>query len=187
VLFTWSRLSDLEDMGYGYRYMTGANTDVHHCIIGGSVLAGLDRTRVDATPADAAKRKTGAEDNAFFLNRKGDLYTAVGGGQMTFVQSKNFEDREELYKYERNIELTGDKLKGKINEAYLTGFLGMTYTESVDFNPNSPANQFRQAMGMNQVATMTNKVEMFGNRYPLDDALKLFGAVANYGAQAIKN
>ena len=63
----------------------------------------------------------------------------------------------------------------------------MTYTESVDFNPNSPANQFRQAMGMNQVATMTNKVEMFGNRYPLDDALKLFGAVVGYGAQAIKN
>jgi len=96
VLFTWSRTNDLGDMGYGYRYMTGANTDVHHCIIGLSVLAGLDRTRVDTTPADAAKRRTGAEDNAFFLNRKGDLYLAVGGGQMMNIWAKNFEDREEL-------------------------------------------------------------------------------------------
>jgi hypothetical protein len=187
VLFSWTRLSDLKDMGYGYRFMTGASTDVHHNIIGGSALAGLDRTRVDTTPADAAKRKTGAEDNAFFLNRKGDLYIASGGGQMLTIWAKNFEDREELYKYERNIELSGDKLKGKINEAYLKGFLSMVYSEKVDYDANSPANQFRRAFGMNQVATMTNKVDMYANRYPLEDARKLFGAVEGYGAQAIKN
>ena len=33
----------------------------------------------------------------------------------------------------------------------------------------------------------TNKVDMYGNRYPLEDALKLFGAAADYGARAIKN
>jgi hypothetical protein len=187
VLFSWSRLKDLGDMGYGYRYMTGVNTDVHHCIIGTSVLAGLDRTRVDTTPADAKKRKTGAEDNAFFLNRKGDLYIAVGAGAVKNVWAKEFEDFEELYKYERNIELSGDKMKGKINEAYLKGFLGMVYSSKEDYDPNSPANQFRQAMGMNQVATMTNKVDMFGNRYPLEDDLKLFGALEGYGAQTIKN
>ena len=187
VLFTWSRTNDLGDMGYGYRFMTGANTDVHHCIIGLSVLAGLDRTRVDTTPADAAKRKTGAEDNAFFLNRKGDLYLAVGGGQLKNIWVKNFEDREELYKYGRNIELTGDKLKGKINQAYLEAFISMNYSEKTDYDPNSSANQFRKAFGMNQVATVTNKVDMYANRYPLEDALKLFGAVENYGAQKIKN
>ena len=186
VLFSWSRTNDLQDMGYGYRFMTGANTDAHHNIIGCSTLAGLDRTRVDSTPADAAKRKTGAEDNAFFLNRKGDLYTAAGGGQMLTVWAKQFEDREELYKYERNIELTGDKMKGKINEAYLSGFLSMTYSERMDFDPNSSANQFRRSFGMNQVATVTNKVDMFANRYPLVDALKLFGAVSGYGAQVIR-
>ena len=186
VLFSWSRTNDLGDMGYGFRFMTGVSTDVHHCIIGLSTMAGLDRTRVDTTPADAAKRKTGAEDNAFFLNRKGDLYIASGGGMMLNVWSKNFEDREELYLYERNIELSGDQMKGKVNEAYLTAFVNLNYTESVDFDPNSSANQFRKAFGINQVATMTNKVDMYGNRYPLEDALKLFGAVANYGAQAIK-
>jgi len=29
-------------------------------------------------------------------------------------------------------------------------------------------------------------VDMFGNRYPLEDALKLFGAMAGKGAQDIK-
>ena len=187
VLFSWARTNDLQDMGYGYRFMTGANTDVHHCIIGCSTLAGLDRTRVDSTPADAAKRKTGAEDNAFFLNRKGDLYTAAGGGQMLTVWAKQFEDREELYKYDRNIELSGDRMKGKINEQYLSGFLSMTYSERTDYDPNSSANQFRRAFGMNQVATVTNKVDMFANRYPLEDALKLFGAISGYGAQTIRN
>jgi len=174
-------------MGYGYRFMTGANTDVRNCLIGLSTLAGLDRTRVDSTPADAAKRKTGAEDNAFFMNRKGDLYIASGGGQMVFVKARNFEDREELHLYERNIELPADQLRGKINEAYLTAFININYTESIDYDPNSPANQARRALGLNQVATRTNNPEMYGNRYPLEDALKLFGAVARYGAQAIRN
>ena len=102
---------------------------------------------------------------------------------MLTIWAKNFEDREEIDPYEGNIELSGDKMKGKINEAYLEGFLGMVYTETVDYDPNSPANQFRSAFGMNQQATMTNKVDMFANRYPLDDALKLFGAVEGYGAQ----
>ena len=183
VLFTWARTNDLGDMGYGYRYMTGANTDVHHCIIGLSTLTGLDRTRVDTTPADAAKRKTGAEDNAFFLNRKGDLYVHAGGVAVMPVRVKQFEDREELYKYERNIELTGDKLAGKINQPYLEGFISMNYSETTDYDANSPANQFRRAFGMNQVANVTSKVDMYANRYPLEDALKLFGAVQDYGAQ----
>jgi len=187
VLFSWTRLNDLKDMGYGYRFMTGVNTDVTNCIIGLNAFAGLDRTRVDTTPADAAKRKTGAENNAFFLNRNGDLYIAAGGGSMLTVWCKQFEDREELYKYEGNIELSGDKLKGKINEAYLAGFLSMVYSEKVDYDADSPANQFRRSFGMNQVATMTNKVDMYGNRYPLEDALKLFGAVEGYGAQQIKD
>jgi len=63
----------------------------------------------------------------------------------------------------------------------------MAYSENMDFDPNSSANQFRRAFGMNQVATVTNKLDMFANRYPLEDALKLFGAVSGYGAQAIRN
>ncbi|MCL1926472.1 MAG: right-handed parallel beta-helix repeat-containing protein [Syntrophorhabdaceae bacterium] len=187
VLFSWSRTNDLGDMGYGYRFMTGVNTIVRNCIIGTSVLAGLERTRTDSTAADAAKRKTGAENNAFFLNRKGDLYTFAGSNQMLTVWAKNFEDREEIDPYQGNIELTGDKLKSYVNRAYLEGFIGMVYSESMDYRPDSPANNFRRAFGMNQVATVTNKVDMYANCYPLGDALKLFGALQGYGAQAIEN
>ena len=187
VLFSWARTNDLGDMGYGYRFMTGANTDVHHNIIGCSTLAGLDRTRVDSTAADAARRRTGAEDNAFFLNRRGDLYTAAGGGQMLTVWANQFEDREELYKYERNVQLPGNALVGRVNQAYLEGFISMTYSETTDYDPNSAANQFRRAFGINQVATVTSRVDMFANRYPLEDTLRLFGAVSGVGAQTITN
>ncbi len=36
---------------------------------------------------------------------------------------------------------------------------------------------------MNQVEKVTSTVTMFANRYPLEDAIKLFGAVKGYGAQ----
>ena len=185
VLFNWSRLKDLGDMGYGYRFMTGVNSDVHHCIIGASTFAGLDRTRTD-TPDNEKKRKTGSEDNFFFLNKKGDLTLPSQGGLYLTVWAKNFEDREELYKYERNQELNGALLKGKINEAFLAGFINIAYSEKTDYDPNSSANQFRSAMGMNQVGTMTSKVSMYANRYPFEDALKLFGAIDGKGAQLIK-
>ncbi|AEF80721.1 right-handed parallel beta-helix repeat-containing protein [Leadbettera azotonutricia] len=190
VLFNWNRTADNQDLGLGtgYRFMTGVNTDVHHNIIGLSHRAGLDRTRTE-TPANETKRKTGAEDNYFFLNKMGDI-ELPGGGMGTRVWAKNFEEREELYKYDRNEELTtaaAGGFKGKLNAPYLEGFLNATYTETTDYDANSSANNFRRAMGLNQSGSMTTKVSMYANRYPLDDALKLFGAVSGKGAQAIKN
>ena len=185
VLFNWSRLKDLGDMGYGYRFMTGVNTDIHHCIIGCSIFAGIDRTRMD-TPENEKKRKTGSEDNYYFLNKRGDLTLPSAGGLYLTIWAKAFEDRDELYKYERNAELDGSLLKGKINEAYLEGFISVTYKESTDYNPNSAANTFRSAMGMNQVGTMKSSVTMYANRYPLEDALKLFGAIQDKGVQMPK-
>ena len=182
VLFSWSRLNDLLDMGYGYRFMTGANSVLRNNIIGTSTLAGLDRTRVPKSKDEAAMWKTGVEKNAFFLNRKGDLYIASGGVSMLTIWAENFEDREEIDPYEGNIELSGEMMKGKINEAYLEGFLSMVYSEEVEV-PDSAANRFRSAFGLNIEGKMTNKVDMFANRYPLDDALKLFGAVEGFGAQ----
>lgn len=186
VLFNWARTNDLLDMGYGYRYMNNAHSDVHHSIIGCSTLGGLDHTRIETLAANEKKKQTGAEDNAFFLNKQGDLVLPSGGGKWTLVWAKGFEDREELYKYERNVELPADALKGKINEAYLDGFISANNTESVLLDRNSPANQFRSAFGMNLEATATTKVDMFANRYPLEDAFKLFGAVEGKGAQLPK-
>ena len=39
---------------------------------------------------------------------------------------------------------------------------------------------------MNQTMTVQTDVSMFANKYPQDDAVKLFGAVKDFGAQAIK-
>ena len=47
----------------------------------------------------------------------------------------------------------------------------------------SLSNQFRSALGLNQVGTMQSSATMYANRYNLQKALQLFGAVAGYGAQ----
>jgi len=39
---------------------------------------------------------------------------------------------------------------------------------------------------MNMTGTMSSKATMFANHYPVEDALKLFGAVEGYGAQLPK-
>ena len=186
MLFNWARTSDLGDMGYGYRYMNNANSDVHHCIIGGSSLSGLDRTRVETTAAHEKLKKTGAENNAFFLNKQADLTLPSGGGKFLRIWAKDFEDREELYKYENNVELPGEALKDKINADYLEGFINANNTESVLLDRNSPVNQFRSAFGMNLQAEGFTKVDMYANRYALEDAIKLFGAVSGKGAQDIE-
>ena len=187
VLFSWSRLKDFADMGYGYRYMTGADSYVHHNIIGLSTFSGLDRTRVDSNAAKEKQRVTTAEHNIFFLNKQTDL-TMPGGGMFLRVKAEDFDDVEQLAAVEGNKSLTDPAVfKGKINEAYLNGFISATYKETTDYNPNSAANTFRSAMGMNQVGTMQSSATMFANRYPWQEALALFGALSGYGAQRINN
>lgn len=185
MLFNWARTNDLGDMGYGFRFMNNVHSDVHHCLIGCSTFAALDRARVQSRAADEKKKQTGAENNAFFLNKQADM-ALPGAGKFERVWAKDFEDREELYKYEGNIQLDGALLKGKINEPYLQAFISASNSEEILLDRNSPANQFRSAFGMNLQATGTTKVDMFANRYPLEDALKLFGALEGKGAQLPK-
>ena len=183
VLFMWSRTKAFEDMGYGYRYMTGADSYVEHNILGLTCFSGLDRTRVDSDKNKEAKRITTAEHNIFFLNKQTDL-TLPGGGMFLRVKADNFDDVEQLAEVAGNKTLTDPAVfKGKINNAYLNGFLSAQYSETSDYNPNSPANTFRSAMGMNQVGKLTTTVTMFANRYPWKEALQLFGAMDGYGAQ----
>ncbi|MBR3698908.1 MAG: DUF1565 domain-containing protein [Bacteroidales bacterium] len=186
VLFTWTRLKDLGDMGWGFRYNNRTNSYVHHNIIGCSAFAGLDRCRVD-TPKDREARKvTTSEHNMFFLNKQGDL-TLPGGGLYMRVDCEDFEEVEQLAQIDGCVRLTDPSvLKGKINEAYLNGFINASYKETLNSNPNSPENQFRSAMGMNQTGTMTSSATMFANRYPFEDALKMFGAIKDFGAQLPK-
>ena len=187
VLFMWSRLRDLATMGYGYRYMTGVNSYVHHNILGCSIYSALDRARVDSSKAREKERITTSEHNIFFLNKQADLIIP-GGGVYLMINVPDFEDVEQLAKVEGNKELKDPSvLKGKINEAYLNGFLSATYKEKTSSDPNSPANTFRSAMGMNMVGTMSSSVSMYANRYPWEEALLLFGAMNGYGAQIPSN
>src|SRR5690606_6906159 len=68
----------------------------------------------------------------------------------------------------------------KVNKAYLEGYLNARYSEQTDFDRNSPANQWRAALGMNMQGTMKSSVTMFANKYPWRDAISLFGNVSGY-------
>lgn len=183
VLFTWTRLKDFGDMGYGFRYNNRTNSYVHHNIIGCSAFAGLDRGRTDTPKEREAMKVTTSEHNMFFLNKRGDL-ALPGGGMFMMVNCEDFEEVEQLAEIDGCVRLTDPSiLKGKINEAYLNGFINASYKETLNSNPNSPENQFRQAMGVNQTGTMKSSATMFANRYPFEEALKMFGAVRGYGAQ----
>jgi len=186
ILFTWSRLKDLGDMGYGYRYLPRMDSYLDHNIIGCCIFSGLDRGHVDSSAAREAERVTTCENSLFFLNRQADL-TLPGGAQFLRVRVGDFEDVEQLAEVDGNKEVTDPSLfGGRINEAYLKGFLSATYSEKLSYDPNSSVNTFRQAMGMNLTGTMESKATMFANHYPVEDALKLFGAVPGYGAQLPK-
>ncbi len=186
VLFSWSRLKDLGDMGYGYRYMTGLDSYVTNNIIGLSTFAGIDRTRIDSDKTKEAKRITTAENNIFFFNRQADL-TLPGGGKFMRIWVADFDDVDQLAKSSGNKTLNDPKIfKGKINEAYLNGFLSVAYKEDFSYDPNSSVNTFRSAMGMNQTGTIQSSVSMYANNYPWKEALNFFGAIDGYGAQMIK-
>ena len=186
VLFTWSRLKDYDDMGYGFRYNNGTNSYVDHCIIGCSIYAGLDRARIDSNKEKEAQKIAETTNNMFFLNRRADAALA-GGGKFLMINVDQFEDAEQLTEIDGCIGMSDPKVfNGKINEAYLKGFASATYKESVDYQPSSADNKLRAALGLNKQGSISSSASMFANRYPFEDALKLFGAVKGYGAQLPK-
>lgn len=189
VLFTWCRTKIMEDMGYGFRYMTGIDSDVYNNIFGCTNFGALDRSYSDADKAKEAKRVTSAWDNLFFGNRNGDMVLPSGGGGWTFVLAKNFEDVNQLTKYEKNREMNETEVNAiskKLDTPYLKGFIGITGTQTSSFNPNSSVNTFRSALGMNMQGTETVRASMYGNRYPYEKTFELFGAIQGYGAQMPK-
>lgn len=177
ILFTWSRLKDFLDMGYGIRIMTKCEYDIHHNIIGGNILAGVDHSRFNKN------EWVKVDNNIFFANKQADLfYTPVSNTKLNLMVSQ-FGDIEfasvtgNLTEIPKNV---------SINKAYLEGFLAARYSEQVDYDANSPSNQWREAMGMNKQGKIQSKVTMFMNRYPWKESLLLFNAVSGYGTQKMK-
>lgn len=191
VCFAWCRDKMMEDMGYGYEFMTKVSADVHHNIFACNNYAAVARTRSLSGPDKVieAKRKTNLYDNCFFMNAADLQLPSAGGGKWTNVACKDFENVDEtvLPKYEGNKELQkGDAFVEALDQDYLQGFASLKSVRSSSFDANSAANQYRQAHGLNMQGTETIRVSMYGNRYKYDKALKLFGAKSGYGAQKIK-
>jgi hypothetical protein len=61
----------------------------------------------------------------------------------------------------------------------------MKYSEKTKLDPGK-CNALRSVLGLPLQGTITTTCDMYANRYPQEDALKLFGAVAEYGAQMPK-
>ncbi len=174
ILFTWSRLKDMLDMGYGIRVMTKCEYSIHDNVIGGSVLAGIDHSRFN--PADRLK----VDDNMFFANKKGDMEFSPASNTKLNIMVEQFGDLSFASVKGNRREIPA---KLPLNVKYLEAFLGASYSEQLDFNPDSPANLWREAMGLNKQGKISSQTSMFMNRYPWKDTLKLFGAVRGSGAQ----
>ena len=177
ILFSWSRQKDLLDMGYGVRVMTKASYNIRSNVIGGSILAGIDHSRFN--PDD----RLTIDNNIFFVNKQGDLEYSPASNTKLNIPVEQFGDLvfASVKGNRREIPATLP-----INKAYLEAFLSARYSEQVDFNPDSPANLWREAMGLNKQGKISSEVSMFMNRYPWRDTLRLFGAMKGAGAQSFR-
>lgn len=174
ILFTWSRLKDFLDMGYGVRVMTKCDYNIHHNIIGASILAGVDHTRFNKD------EWVKVDHNIFFVNKDKDLHYSPASNTRLRIDATDFGDLE-FASASGNENKIPEGLK--INKAYLDGYLNARYSEQTDLDRNSPANMWRSMMGMNLQGAMSSSVTMFANKYPWKDALQLFGNIPGYGAQ----
>lgn len=184
VLFTWSRLNDLADMGFGVRVNPGVNAEIEDNIIGLNVLTGFDNTKNDRMKP----KKIKLDKNVFFLNRESDVQMTVSPN-IAKVRVDGFEDLEGtdgIDSIEDNTDLKDPSVfKGRINAQYLNAFLSMKYSESTKLDEGK-CNGLRSVLGLPLQGTITTQCDMYANRYPLEDALKLFGAMPGKGAQAVK-
>ena len=183
VLFTWSRLNDLADMGFAIRNNTNCNANIHNNIIGLNVLTGFDNTK-----GNPKQKTTKLDNNIFFLNRESDVQMTVSPS-IAKVRVDGFEDLEGvdgIESIEGNIDLKEPAIfKGRINPQYLNAFLSMKYSEKTKLDPGK-CNALRSVLGLPLQGTITTTCDMYANRYPWEEALNLFGAVQDYGAQMPK-
>jgi len=190
VAFSWCRDKYMEDMGYGYEFMTLVSADVHHNIFVGNNYAAVARTHALSGP-DApieAKRITNLYENYYYINAADLQLPSKGGGKWTNIKCTDIEDmvdEKTLPKAENNKFLeSNDPMLDAFDQNYLREVANIkVISSSQSFDRNSAANRFNAATGQNLQGSETRRVSMYGNRYNFDNAMKLFGAKANYGAQ----
>lgn len=177
ILFSWSRTRDFQDMGYGIRVMTKLGYDIHHNLIGGNVMAGVDHSRFN--PDEWLR----LDHNTFFVNKKADVEYSPASNTSLDLRAEQLADLE-IASVEGNAGAIPRGLP--VDPAYLEGFLSARYREQTDLDRGSPANQWRSILGLNLQGTMTSSVSMYGNRYPWKKALELFGAAEGRGARRVR-
>jgi len=177
ILFSWSRVKDFQDMGYGIRIMTKLGYNIHHNIIGGNIMTGIDNSRFNKD------EWIKIDHNVFFVNKQADLEYSPEGNTSLNLKADEFEDLE-FASVTGNINKIPAGLA--VDKKYLEGFLSARYSEKTDFDRDSPANQWRSILGLNLVGKMSSKVSMFANRYCWKKAQELFGAATGAGAQSVK-
>lgn len=183
VLFTWSRLNDLADMGFGVRVNSNIEAKIKNNIIGLNVLTGFDNTK-----GNGKTKKIQLDGNVFFLNRESDVQMTISPS-VAKVRVDCFEDLEGtdgIESIEDNVDLADPKVfAGRINAKYLDSFLSMKYSEATKLDEGK-CNGLRSVLGLPLQGTIKTTCDMYANRYPMEDALKLFGAIEGKGAQVIK-
>ena len=126
--------------------------------------------------------------NVFFLNRESDVQMTVSPS-IAKVRVDEFEDLEGtdgIESIEDNVDLKDPKVfEGRLDTKFLNAFLTMKYSETTKLDEGK-LNALRQAVGLPMQGTIKTQCDMFCNRYPLEMALKLFGAMPEKGAQTIK-
>ena len=134
VLFVWPSAPEEGELGFGFRFMNGANGYLDHNIIGCCSLAALDRCRVETIKEKEAQKVTSAEYNLFFQNPLGDI-ALPGGDRPILVQVKDFDDVEQLTGVAGNQDLEDPGVfDGAIDEAYLGAFrAGTMYMNRYNF------------------------------------------------------
>jgi hypothetical protein len=177
ILFSWSRTKDMQDMGYGIRIMTKLKYNIHHNIIAGNVLAGVDHSRFNKN------EWVTLDHNIFFANKMADLEYSPASNTKLNLRVEQFGDLE-FNSCTGNRNLIPKTLI--YDKAYLEGLLNARYTEKTDYNPDSPANRLREIVGLNKQGKLTSTTTMYANRYPWKKALDLFGAVKDCGAGSFK-
>ena len=173
VLFTWSRTEEMTDMGFAVRANENMNANIHHNILGLSVLYAFDNTK-----GNDKTKNVSIDNNLFFRNKKGDAAVTISPNIKAFFVTddawEDFEDCTGIKSVEDNkafsdIEFVA-KFRDIIDMAYLKAFLAANYTEKINLAELS----------------LETKYTMFANRYPSENVLKFFGAVEGAGAQAVK-
>lgn len=173
ILFTWSRLKDLASFGYGIRVQKDALFHIRGNIIGLNVGPGISSQNFNTDLY--------IDDNLFFGNKQKDFWFNPASNVDVKIDAAEFGDLD-IPSADGNV---NENTRLPIDQAYLTGFINVQYSEVVHYDENSQENLLRELFGLNKRGTIDSDITMFGNRYPWQQALALVGAVPEYGAQPL--